>query len=93
MAFTSGQSGNPDGRKKGTPNKITSARREFVKGLLDEEEKNIKAVLSKVKSKSPKVYLDFINQMMEFDTPKLTRQEIKLDDDNQIKIEIVRKNK
>jgi hypothetical protein len=35
MAFTKGQTGNPNGRPKGSPNKATANLREWVKELLD----------------------------------------------------------
>jgi len=35
MAFKKGQSGNPDGRRKGAANKVTAELRERIKDFLD----------------------------------------------------------
>jgi len=35
MAFKKGQSGNPDGRRKGAANKVTTELRERIKDFLD----------------------------------------------------------
>jgi hypothetical protein len=35
MKYTKGQTGNPNGRPKGSPNKATAELREWVKELLD----------------------------------------------------------
>jgi hypothetical protein len=79
MPFTKGSSGNPKGKPKGALSKTTIARREFIKGLLDDEHDNIVDALKKTRTRYPHLYLNIISDLMEFDTPKLSRQELKVD--------------
>lgn len=65
------------GRQKGVVNKVTATRREFLKDLLDNEQENIKDALKRTHSRYPNLYLGIIANLMEFDTPKLSRTEIK----------------
>lgn len=64
------------GRKKGSLNKATKTRREFIKELLDGEQDNIIEALAKTRKRYPNLYLNIISDLMEFDTPKLSRQEL-----------------
>lgn len=64
------------GRKKGSQNKVTKQRREFISKLLDDQEDGIKEALAKLKKDSPKDYLNIIATLMEYDTAKLSRVEL-----------------
>lgn len=77
MPFKKGQSGNPQGKPKGLISKATANRREFIKNLLDNEQDNIIDALQKTRTRFPNLYLNIISDFMEFDTPKLSRTEIK----------------
>lgn len=65
------------GRQKGGVNKVTATRREFIKNLLDSEQDNIIDALQKTRTRFPNLYLNIISDFMEFDTPKLSRVEMK----------------
>jgi hypothetical protein len=77
MPFTKGKSGNPHGKPKGAVGKATQERRDFIKNLLDDEKENIKDALKRTHQRYPHIYLGIINDLMEFDTPKLSRIEMK----------------
>lgn len=64
------------GRPKGSPNKATKKRREFISKLLDDQEDEIKKALEKLRKDSPKDYLNIIATLMEYDTAKLSRVEL-----------------
>ena len=76
MAFKKGISGNIYGRKKGSPNKVTSLQREWVQNLLDKQGPKIENELNSLQGKE---YLTAITNLMEFVMPKLQRTELKAD--------------
>lgn len=64
------------GRAKGVPNKVTTAFRETVTRLLEDNSENVAIWLQQVASESPKDALDVIAKLAEYSAPKLARQEI-----------------
>lgn len=64
------------GRPKGVPNKATTAFRETVQALLDENRENVALWLSQVAKEDPAKALDLIVKLAEFAAPKLSRQEV-----------------
>lgn len=76
------------GRKKGSLNKATKTRREFIKDLLDSEQDNIIEALARTRKRYPNLYLGIISDLMEFDTPKLSRQELKIDGNLKIGLDL-----
>jgi len=69
MAFKKGQSGNPAGRKKGSPNKTTSEIRGTIKSIIDSNLSKSR-VTKDLKELSPKQRLDYMLRLMEYVVPK-----------------------
>ena len=93
--FTKGNSGNPNGRPKGSANKTTNIIREAFTKLVEANLENMTTWLEKVADDSPEKALSIINQMAEYTTPKLARVENKIETDeeiNEVKIEIVKRS-
>ena len=78
------------GRKKGTPNKATKKTRDFINDLLEQNQANIIEALEKVKNKYPVEYVKLWQSMIEFNTPKLSRSEVKADVDKNITFNITK---
>lgn len=95
MAFKEGQSGNPNGRPKGSANKTTNKIREAFTKLVEANLENMTSWLETVADTNPREALNIINQMAEYTTPKLARVENKIETDeeiNEVKIEIVKRS-
>jgi hypothetical protein len=65
MGFKKGHSGNPTGRKKGTPNKTTKEIREVIHGVISSGFSKTK-VLKDLNELSPKQRLDYMLRLMEY---------------------------
>ena len=61
------------GRKKGTPNKIESKTKIFLKKLMEDQQDKI---IKELKSLEGKAYLDVVGSLMEYSQPKLARTEV-----------------
>ena len=84
--FKQGQSGNPEGRKKGKPNKLTKVTRETIALALKGSTLEIKSALAEVREKSAKDYIECIVKLLPYVTPKLLAAQI--NEENTHKIEI-----
>lgn len=73
MPFKKGQSGNPNGRTKGSLNKVNKNRKEFISHVLDLNKEGIIQALNKLKETDPIAYLNALLKLLEYDTPKLNR--------------------
>ena len=74
MAFKKGQSGNPEGRKKGSQNKYTKQTKEAFGMLLEGNLDNLSAWLEAVAADDPKEALKIIMALSERFVPKLSQQ-------------------
>lgn len=76
MPFKKGKSGNPNGRKPGTPNRVTGDLRQRIQQLLDEQFDNLQADF---KALDPKERVNAFIRLLEYTTPKLQRTETTFD--------------
>jgi|TARA_B110000908_G_scaffold167046_1_gene219268 hypothetical protein len=74
--FKAGESANPNGRKKGEPNKLTKVTRETIAFALKGSTLEIKKALEEVREKSAKDYIDCIVKLLPYITPKLLAAQI-----------------
>lgn len=74
--FKPGVSGNPNGRPKGVPNKVTMNVREAYQNLVEMNLENMTAWLRDVAAENPEKAMTLMLQLSEYVIPKLARQEI-----------------
>lgn len=68
MPFEKGNSGNPDGRPKGTNNKLSKQLRETINDFL---ETNFEVVINDFEKLTPKERLKFYCELLQYGLPKL----------------------
>ena len=76
MPFKEGQSGNPNGRAKGKPNKTTKEIREAYQKLVEDNLTNMTKWLTEVAAENPERAMDLMLKLSEYMIPKLARQEV-----------------
>ena len=76
MPFKKGKSGNPRGRKVGTPNKATAALRDFFTAFHEQNQGRVQALFEAAVVKDPVAALRLYLDAAEFVKPKLARTEI-----------------
>lgn len=86
--FKQGQSGNPNGRKKGEPNRITKVTRETLAFALKGSTLEIKSALAEVRERSAKEYIDCIVKLLPYVTPKLLAAQINEEQTHKIEINL-----
>ena len=69
MAQPKGKTGNPNGRPKGTPNKVTQGVREWLAKLIDENREQIR---KDIEALEPKERLQVLEKFMQYTLPKPT---------------------
>jgi len=83
-----GKTNNPEGKPKGTPNKITGEMREFLKKILEKELGNLPHLLNKL---SPEKKAEIIVRLLPFVLPKINDINIEMPEQKELKIKIIRK--
>jgi len=78
MAQRKGQTGNLKGRPKGSPNKVTSDLREWVRLLIDDNRKQLEKDLLALE---PKARWIVVEKLMQYTIPKMQSVEAKIDFD------------
>ena len=76
MPFKEGQSGNPNGRAKGKPNKTTKEIREAYQKLVEDNLTNMTKWLGEVAMQNPEKAMELMLKLSEYMIPKLARQEV-----------------
>ena len=78
MAQRKGQTGNLNGRPKGSANKVTSDLREWVRMLIDGNRKQLEKDLLALE---PKARWQVVEKLMQYTIPKMQSVEAKIDFD------------
>tara|TARA_R100000655_G_C2993474_1_gene193394 strand:- start:2436 stop:2834 length:399 start_codon:yes stop_codon:yes gene_type:complete len=79
---------NPNGRKKGEPNKITKMSRSALAWALEGHSFKIKKALDVLFEESPEAYISAITKLMNYTVPKLSSNEITDNTSKNIKIDL-----
>jgi len=77
--FKPGQSGNPNGRPAGVPNRTSQKVRDAYQMLLENNLDNMSMWLAQVAADSPERALDLMLKLSEYILPKLARTETTLE--------------
>lgn len=76
MAQQKGKTGNPNGRPKGTPNKVTSEMKSWIQQLIDGNRKQLEKDL---KALDPAERWRVVEKLMSYVVPKMQSVEAKID--------------
>ena len=73
MAFKKGMSGNPNGRKKGTPNKTTAEIKEIITRIVGNQLEHIEKDLDKIRKTDPAEAMRLSSKFIDYVIPKQTK--------------------
>lgn len=76
MAFKKGVSGNPNGRKKGSPNKSTAEIKEIITRVVGNQLELLESDLTKIRKQSPARAAEIYMKMVDYVLPKQTKIDI-----------------
>lgn len=76
MAFKKGVSGNPGGRRKGTPNKTTAEIKEIITRIVGNQLEHIERDLDIIRKKDPAEAMRLSSKFIDYVIPKQTRMEL-----------------
>ena len=68
MAQKKGKTGNPNGRPRGTPNRVTTEMKTWLAGLIDKNRRQIEKDLKRLE---PKDRLLILERLMQYTVPKM----------------------
>jgi hypothetical protein len=72
MAQKKGQTGNPNGRPKGTPNRTTKEAKELLETIMFGQLDNITEALELIKANDPSKYIESCAKLFTYVLPKKT---------------------
>jgi len=74
--FQPGQSGNPNGRPKGSMNDVSKRVKETFAALLEGRAEELAEALDRIRDKDPKGYLELYIKLSERFVPAMSRTEV-----------------
>ena len=74
--FQPGQSGNPNGRPKGSKNKVTQEIRQAYQNLIEMNLDNMSEWIGSIAEEDPAKAMDTLIKLSDFIIPRLARQEV-----------------
>lgn len=74
--FVKGQSGNKNGRPKGTPNKTTAEIKEIITRVVGNQLELLESDLTKIRKQSPARAAEIYMKMVDYVLPKQTKIDI-----------------